>query len=106
MHQLSKDLDRFKSSEAYNILCSVIQHKKVFFHYGFANYTACLTGGLRLVPEGNLRKSLEKDYNDMVQAGMFYGDPPAFGEILDRLSEVEKLLNKSVAALTSKRGGT
>lgn len=53
---------------------------------------------LRLVPGEELKKALEKDFDAMVSAGMFYADPPAFAEILARLAEVEKALNESLSA--------
>ena len=34
-----------------DLLQNVVQHKKVFFHVGNANYDQCLDGRLRLVPD-------------------------------------------------------
>ncbi len=95
--KLSKDLAAFQTSEAHVVLGSVVEHKKVFFYYGYANYDACLAGGLRLVPEEELREALEQDFAAMVAAGMFYSDPPTFAEILARLKEVENALNASIS---------
>lgn len=96
MHQLCRTPERFQTSQAHEVLGSVVEHKKVFFHYGYANYEACLNGGLRLVPDRELRDALEKDFAAMVQSRMFYTDPPPFGEIINRLAEVEKLLNDTI----------
>lgn len=37
------------------------------------DYQACLEGGLRLVPDGDLLKLLQNDFQSMCRAGMFYG---------------------------------
>lgn len=76
----------------------VVRCKKMFFHYGYADYDSCLTGRLRLVPPDELKKALEADFKSMVAAGMFYAEPPTFQEILARLQEVEQLLNESISA--------
>ena len=103
LHQMSKNLTDFQSSSAQDLLADVVCHKKMFFHYGYADYESCLSGALRLVPPEELKKSLEVDFNLMVDALMFYQAPPPFKEILTRLVEVEQLLNKSIVA-HSKRG--
>ena len=87
----------FQTPEAHVVLESVVEHKIVFFHYGFANYDACLAGGLRLVPKEELREALAKDFAKMVAAGMFYTDPPTYAKILTRLQEVETALNVSIS---------
>ena len=33
------------------LLANVVKHKKVFYNASYANYDACLTGQLRLIPE-------------------------------------------------------
>jgi predicted nucleotidyltransferase component of viral defense system len=76
------------------LLQSVVEHKKVFFYAGDANYDACVTGGLRLVtnrPE--LLAMLQADYAEMVASSMFYGETPTFSEILDRLKSLEAAIN-------------
>ncbi len=67
------------------LLESVVRHKKVFFRAGYADYDACLSGGLRLVPEGRAGEVLEADYKAMIEAGMFFATPPTFDEILATL---------------------
>lgn len=97
-YKLSQELTDFQSAAAQDLLGDVVYHKKMFFHYGYANYDACLSGGLRLVPQDDLKKVLESDFRSMVAAGMFYGEPPSFQIILDRLIKVEQLLNQSLTA--------
>ncbi len=75
------------------ILRSVVQHKEVFFHAGYANYQDCLKGSFRLLPDEDMQKELQKDYQQMIDAGMFNKEPPLFEAILDILADLEKQLN-------------
>jgi hypothetical protein len=59
----------------------------------YANYEACLSGGLRLVPKGALLKALAADYAKMIAAGMFEGEPPTFDAIVGRLDELSRQIN-------------
>jgi hypothetical protein len=71
-----------------------VKHKKVFFDAPHANYNACLEGGFRFVPEGELATALEDDYGRMIEAGMFYEAPPAFDDLIHQLHELEKRINR------------
>ena len=72
----------------------VVQHKKVFYHAGNANYDACLEHKIKLLPDENLLNNLETDYNEMINAGMIYNDPPLFSEIVGSISNLEDIINK------------
>lgn len=76
------------------IATSVVRHKRVFFRDRDADYDACVSGGLVLVPSSNRRKELETDYRKMLDAGMFYGQTKSFGEIIDRLSTLQEEVNR------------
>jgi hypothetical protein len=96
------DLDRLYVLEAgqqaikdHTLLEDVVKHKTVFFPTKF--YDACLTGKLRLVPGEALKKQLEIDYRQMIDAGMFYSPPPKFDEVLARLAEMQSTINKARA---------
>lgn len=71
------------------LLKSVVTYKSVFYNSKHANYGACLSGGFRLVPTGELLERLRADYERMKEAGMFYKEPPTFDEIIARLAAVE-----------------
>ncbi|PCJ86601.1 MAG: nucleotidyl transferase [Thiotrichaceae bacterium] len=71
----------------------VIRHKKVFFNATYANYDACLEGKLCLVPGTELTSELKKDYEKMLSAGMLYGEPPSFDEIIRHMQVIEKSVN-------------
>jgi hypothetical protein len=59
----------------------------------YTNYEACLSGGLRLIPEAPLLQALSSDYEKMIADGMFDGEPPTFGSIIARLGELAKEIN-------------
>jgi predicted nucleotidyltransferase component of viral defense system len=76
-----------------DLLEAVVDHKKIFFNAGYANYEACLQGGVRLVPEAAQREGLARDYQKMQGAGMLYGTMPTFEAILERLTRLETEVN-------------
>lgn len=75
------------------LLVDVVKHKKVFFSSSYANYDACLSGGLRLVPDAAMLEELRSDFEQMRAAGMFYGKPPSFDRIIDTLRSLEASIN-------------
>jgi len=80
----------------HSLLEDVVKVKKVFYRSGHANDDLCATGGLLLVPtDREVEKSLQDDYDQMVSAGMFHGDPPKFSEILERLADLASRINNT-----------
>lgn len=77
------------------ILKSVIEHKKAFFNSSYANYDDCLISKFRLVPDEHYLKNLEQDYTQMINAGMFHESPPTFNEMINGISDLEKMINKN-----------
>ena len=76
------------------LLVDVVKHKKVFFSSSYANYDACLSGGLRLVPDAAMLEKLRSDFEQMRAAGMFYGEPPlSFDRIIESLQSLETRIN-------------
>jgi hypothetical protein len=75
------------------LLADVVKHKKVFYSASHANYDACLTGHLQLIPDGIALAALRDDFQRMIGAGMFIGEPPAFDTIVNRLRTLEKAIN-------------
>lgn len=76
------------------LFTDVVKHKKVFYNTSYANYDACLVGQLRLIPEDAALAVLRDDYQRMISAGMFIGEPPAFDAIVDRLRALETTINQ------------
>jgi hypothetical protein len=76
------------------LLGDVVKHKKVFYNASYANYDACLAGQIKLVPEHAALAALRDDFQRMIGAGMFTGEPPAFDAIVDRLRALEDEINQ------------
>lgn len=76
------------------LLADVVKHKKAFYNASYANYDACLAGQLRLIPEDAALAALRDDFQRMIGAGMFIGEPPAFDAIVDRLRALETAINQ------------
>lgn len=77
------------------LLEAVVRHKKAFFHSSRANYDACLARKLRLIPGAPMQTELDRDYQAMVDAGMFVGDAPRFETLMERLRDLEQEINRS-----------
>jgi hypothetical protein len=85
-----------------NLLSDVVKHKKVFYNTSYANYDACLVGELRLLPDDPVLAALASDFKQMIDAGMFIGEPPAFDQIITRLRALEAAMNKPTKAICKK----
>ncbi len=79
--------------ENIDLLSAVAEHKQVFFRSGWANYEAARRGSLHLAPHDDLRILLERDYKTMIDNGIFFDDPPEFGELITRLTSLEDEIN-------------
>lgn len=78
-----------------DLLEQVVAHKKIFFDCSFAHYDDCLEGHLQLIPEDSLLTGLEKDYEQMKRAGMFYAKPPSFVTLIEQLRRTQSTVNAS-----------
>lgn len=94
-HQIGKEAiaDR-------NLLLDVVRHKQVFFRPpAGVTYDGCNTGDLLLVPDAEMAKALEADFNKMIADNMFYGDEsPKFDKVIERLAELQKEINSGASA--------
>lgn len=71
----------------------VVRHKKIFFNSSYANYDDCLSGHLKLLPEGDQIRGLQTDYEQMINAGMMNHEPPIFLEIVQTIQDLEAAIN-------------
>jgi len=75
---------------------AVADHKSMFFIEKtggrIISYPDAVQGQLRLVPDGDARKVLEKDYAAM--AVLFETTPPSFDDLMDRCRSIEERANK------------
>lgn len=77
---------------------SVAKHKNMFFREKGADgkvvdYTAAVSGRLRLVPKDTARDSLRKDYQSMVDDGFLPENAETFNDLLDRCSDIADRAN-------------
>jgi len=70
----------------------VAAHRQVFFRHTWVDYSTLNPGQLRLVPTEADRPAWQADYESM-RREMFYGDVPAFEEILAVVGEFQARLN-------------
>lgn len=80
--------------EKKELLERVIQFKMKFYRDNWAKYEECLKNNIKLVPPEFRIKEIDKDYTRMKE--MFYGDVPAFTDIIMQLTRLEKLINSEI----------
>ncbi len=74
------------------LLAKVVRHKKKYFRRGAAQWDKATPGSLRLMPEGELARFLEEDWEKMDV--MFPGSLPwSFGEMLEKLAVINERIN-------------
>lgn len=73
------------------LLASVVEHKKVFFREAAARYDLAQPGSLRVCPPDSHVLKIRNDYRDMRE--MFFGEAPAFDQIIADLKELEGKVN-------------
>ena len=82
--QSAQDLDLFRR---------VAEHRRVFFHYSWFDYSTLAIGQLRLVPAEADQPAWQDDYKSMQGEMFFYGDVPTFEEILAVVGDFQTKLN-------------
>ena len=78
---------------------SVAEHKSAFFMEKTSrgepvDYYAAVAGGLRLVPDEDALANLRKDYQHMVDDGLFLDEAESFEHLLERCRVIENRANK------------
>jgi len=79
---------------------SVARHKAMFFRENDASgrridYTAAVSGGLKLVPSGTSQQVLADDYASMLATGMLLDEDEPFGALLGRCAMIEAMANEA-----------
>ena len=70
----------------------IVNHRRVFFRYTWFDYSTLKIGRLRLVPADADWPTWQADYENM-QGEMFYGEAPAFEDVLAVVGEFQDKLN-------------
>jgi predicted nucleotidyltransferase component of viral defense system len=90
--RLAESSDGPKTVARLDLLKAVVEHKKVFFRSGWANYETAKPGTLRLVPPPERIVALKRDY--ALMQDMFFGTPPTFDIVLATLTKLEAEINR------------
>ena len=67
---------------------AVVQQRSIYYRYPGVDYDALLTDGFSIIPQGAARDAWHADYDGM-QSDMFYGEVPAFEEVMSTLQHFE-----------------
>lgn len=70
----------------------IAAHRRVFFRYGWMDYTTLSKGHLRVLPLPEQEAEWRQDYEAM-RGEMFFNAPPPFDEVLKAVAEFEKEFN-------------
>jgi hypothetical protein len=73
------------------LLAQVVKHKETFYPSAWARYDLARPGSLRLIPTEDRMAALERDYRNM--GVMIFGEPPAFGKMMETLNTLEQEIN-------------
>ncbi|PLW82518.1 hypothetical protein CWI75_12270 [Kineobactrum sediminis] len=86
------------------IASTVAEHKSLFFiekdmDGETIDYFAATTGKLKLVPDGDARTALAKDYEAMIADEVMVGDALPFNALLDACATIEATINESTTIM-------
>lgn len=79
-------------------------HREVYFNWSWMDYATLRRGSLRLVPPGDQVSEWRRDYDEM-QGAMFFGEVPAFDEVLRVVAGFEQAFNSGAFRAASKGVG-
>ena len=80
-----------KAIADHELLAKVREHKQALFRRGWEKLDEAVPGSVHLVPQETIRDDLKRDYQAM--QGMMFGDAPEFDWIIERLAELEAVIN-------------
>lgn len=77
------------------LLRQVVDSKKLFFRQASAKYQDAVSGGLLLIPSGDLKRRFQQDY-DSTREELIYGEEaPDFDTVLEKMEEIQNQINES-----------
>ncbi|MBN1904529.1 MAG: nucleotidyl transferase AbiEii/AbiGii toxin family protein [Deltaproteobacteria bacterium] len=82
-----------RASMNQDLFIRIAAHRRVYFHYSWVDYDTLRQGNLRLIPQGEQLEDWRRDYVAMKDE-MFFGDPPAFDDIIETVREFQDMFNK------------
>jgi len=82
-----------RAAQSSELFSSIAEHRDVFFHQSFVDYSTLRQGSLLLLPREDQIATWRNDYNAM-RREMFYGEVPDFDEILEVVGSFQNKFNK------------
>jgi len=104
LYELSKGSIGQSALNHIDLLADVVLYKNTFYYAGYAKYDECLIGKLNLIPNTAGVTALESDYQQMIDQGMFFRQPPTFEEIMEHLATLQNEINARVLAWNEEQG--
>jgi hypothetical protein len=91
LHQLSNSTVKHAALKKFDLLNDVVSFKQRFYPCSWARYDLACPGNFRLAPKENFLPELQRDYRQM--EAMFFGEIPAFADIIKTLVHLEQEIN-------------
>jgi predicted nucleotidyltransferase component of viral defense system len=73
----------------------IIQHRKYYSRLKRFDYSTLKRGSIRVVPDADILKALDQDY-EIMRAEMIYGNPPTFVEIVQSIKNIQNEINSEI----------
>ncbi len=93
LYRLIKTGAARKAMSDLDLFQRIAEHRAIYFNYTWLDYSTLQPGQLRLVPLADQLSDWKTDYRDM-QAEMFYGEVPAFDEVMAAIQEIQDRFNR------------
>lgn len=66
----------------------IVEHRRKFYHVGYADYDKELPANIQIVPSEELKSAYEADYNEMKES-FIYGQALDFGDLMERIKNLQ-----------------
>lgn len=81
-----------RAAEDKDLFDRVVQHRRVYFHQNWVDYTTLRRGAIKLLPEPGQEKEWREDYEKM-RREMFATEPPAFDQLMETIRRFQDRFN-------------
>tara|TARA_Y100001968_G_C19410660_1_gene746125 strand:+ start:1083 stop:2114 length:1032 start_codon:yes stop_codon:yes gene_type:complete len=102
LYMLSQSFVYKEALNKLDIFQDVLRIKKIFFNASYCHYSECEKGNISLIPCKKELMFLQKDYDAMIDSGMFSNQAPSFSDILDNLILIEEKINNKIKSIISR----
>lgn len=92
LFQLSKQDFTSKTLKDYSFIEEIIEHRKYYSKLKRFDYNTLKTGSINIIPNADILKELEQDYEKM-RMEMIYGNPPTFVQIIQTMKKLQDEIN-------------